>query len=58
MPLIYWGGAALIGLFGLGYASDKVGEAATETTSLVKWVVIGGVVYMVVKSGAYKRVLK
>lgn len=45
MPLI-WAGAAILGLFGVGYAADKTGEAAEGGASLLKWGAVAGGVYV------------
>lgn len=57
MPLI-WAGLAIAGLFGVGYAADKTGEAAQGGASLVKWGAVSGGLYLVyraAKSGGYLR---
>ena len=41
MPLlIFWGASAILGLGALGYAADR-------SEKIVKWIVIGGVAYVV-----------
>lgn len=42
LPLL-WIGGGLAGLAGLSVAADR-------STTLVKWLVVGGVVYLIVKS--------
>ncbi len=49
MPILIWGGMAIAGLAAGGYALDKASEAADSATTLTKWVVIGGVAYLVAK---------
>lgn len=47
MPVVaWWIGAGIVGLFGVGYAADKSGEAMDSATRLTRWLVIGGVVYV------------
>lgn len=44
-PLI-WGGLALAGVLGVGWAAKETGEAATASTKLVKWGVVAGGLYV------------
>ena len=45
MPLIVWGVIAIGGLFAVNEIVDSAGEAAEKSSKLVKWAVIGGVLY-------------
>lgn len=46
VPLIVWGGVGVATLFGLGYAADEVGDAATASTKLIKAATIAGGLYV------------
>lgn len=48
MPLV-WAGFAIAGLFGIGYAADKTGEAADGGANLVKWGAVAGGVFVAYK---------
>lgn len=57
MPIIY-GVLVVGGLFGIGYAADKAGEAAEGSAKLAKWAAIGGAVYLAyrgAKAGGYLK---
>jgi len=58
MPLIVWGVGGLLALAGIGYAADKVGEAAEGTASLAKWGAVAGGVYVAYKVAQGRGLIK
>lgn len=55
---IIWAGVAVAGLFGLGYAADRTGEAADSTAQLVKWAAVAGGLYVSYEAMKATGVLK
>ena len=58
IPLIIWGALAVGGLLAANEVIDSTGETAEKSTKLVKWVVIGGGVYVSYKALKSAGVLK
>lgn len=43
---IAWAALAVLGIYGVGWASREAGEAAGQGTKLVKWGVVAGGMYV------------
>lgn len=43
---IIWGGLALAGIAGTGWALSEAGDAAESGAKLARWVAVGGGVYV------------
>jgi hypothetical protein len=54
MPYLFAGAAALVGALGGFIAGDGVAGGSR----LVRWLVIGGVVYALIQTGAARRIVK
>lgn len=46
VPLIVWGGLAVAGLWGAGYAAREAGEAADDLTKLTRALTVAGGLYV------------
>lgn len=46
LPLIAWGGLAVAGLYGAGWAARETGEAMDSTARALKWATVAGGLYV------------
>jgi hypothetical protein len=46
IPLIVWGGLAVVGIGATAVAANEVGEASERAGNLVKWATVGGALYV------------
>ncbi|WP_159075196.1 MULTISPECIES: hypothetical protein [Pseudomonadota] len=58
MPLIIWGGVALAGVYGIGWAAKEGGEAMDSTANALKWAAIAGGVYVAYSAAKSAGVIK
>lgn len=45
-PLIAWGVLAVVGTYGAGWAMKETGDVVDSATSLTKWCVVAGALYV------------